>query len=144
MSLPILTETAATSALKDAPLPPGWITSGTPVTRSKSVLRSRDFMESVMVWDCSPGQFTWHYNKDETFVVISGEAFITNERGEERRIGPGDFAFFPAGCSANWRVTQQIRKVAVLRETMPRPIGLAIRAWKFGLRRLGLLGQSPL
>jgi uncharacterized cupin superfamily protein len=39
-------------------------------------------------------------NKDEALVVSSGEAFITNGYGE-RRIGPGDVAFFPAGLAGS-------------------------------------------
>ena len=127
--------TAADVDLESEPIPADWILSGTPVASSKKVAKSDDFTSYVMVWDCTPGSFTWHYNKDETLVVVSGEVFITDEKGQERRLGPGDFAFFPGGSSATWRVTSQLRKVAVLRETMPRPLGFAVRAWKGVLRR---------
>jgi uncharacterized protein len=52
----------------------------------------------ILVWECTAGRFHWHYVKDEVLVVVVGEAFVTNEKGEERRLGPGDLAFFPAGC----------------------------------------------
>jgi len=78
-----------------------------------------------MIWDCTGGRFTWNYEKDETFVVLSGEAFITNEKDEERRISPGDIVFFPAGTSSRWHVPSYIKKVAFLRHTMPRP-----RIWR--------------
>ena len=144
MPSPIVLETAAAVKLDPEPIPAEWILSGSPVATSKKLAKSADFTSYIMVWDCTPGSFTWHYNKDETLVVVSGEVFITNESGEERRLGPGDFAFFPGGTSARWRVTDRLRKVAVVRETMPRPLGLVIRGVKGALRRAGLAGKSPL
>jgi hypothetical protein len=136
--------TAADEKLELEPMPASWVTSGNPVTRSKRVASSRDFTECVMVWDCTPGRFTWHYVKDETLVVVSGETYIKSDCGKERRLGPGDWAFFPAGCKADWHVTQHLRKVAVMKEILPRPVGLAVRLWKGALRRAGIGGKSPL
>ena len=81
---------------------------------------------------------------DETIVIISGEAFMINDTGEERRFGPGDLAFFPAGSSCSWRVTQTLRKVGILREGMWRPLGLGLKVWRKLLRMAGLAGKSPL
>ena len=97
-----------------------------------------------MVWDCTAGRFNWHYNKDETVVVMSGEAFISHENATERRIGPGDVVFFQAGTSAEWRVAKYISKVAVLRHTMPRPFGYCVLAWNLFLRKVGLRSSSGL
>lgn len=143
MSKTIVLDTAATAELQAEPIPADWILEGTPTARSRKLAKSHDFTSYIMVWDCSPGRFNWHYNKDETLVVVSGEVFITTN-GVERRLGPGDWGFFPGGSSCTWRVTSHLRKVAVLRETMPRPIGLALRVWKGGLRKLGFGGKSPL
>jgi hypothetical protein len=134
MSKSIVTAAAAHADLEPAPIPPDWILDGAPRARMKKLANSHDRTSYIMVWDCTAGHFNWHYNKDETVVVISGEVFIADEKGEERRLGPGDMAFFPAGTSCTWRVTRHIRKVAVLRETMPRPLGLGLRAWKGGSR----------
>jgi hypothetical protein len=136
MSKSIVMAAAATADLEPAPVSPDWILDGTPEMRSKELARSHDRTSYIMVWDCTAGRFNWHYNKDETLVVISGEAFITNEKGEERRIGPGDIVFFPAGTSAAWHVTSYIRKVAFLRHTMPRPLGLGVLAWNLLLRKV--------
>jgi uncharacterized protein len=144
MPMSIVMATAADAILDSEPLPDSWVLEGNPLTRSKKVASSWDFTSYVMVWDCTPGRFNWQYYKDETLVVVSGEVFVTDERGQERRLGPGDWAFFPAGSSAVWRVTEHLRKVAVLRETLPRPLGLAVRLWKGALRRAGLAGRSPL
>ena len=134
MSKSIVIAAATTADLEPAPLTPDWVLNGLPETRSKKLARSHDGTSHVMVWDCTAGHFNWHYNKDETLVVISGEAFITNEKGEERRLGPGDIVFFPAGTSSTWRVPRYIKKVAFLRHTMPRPLGSGVLAWNFLLR----------
>jgi len=118
--------------------------SGSPVTRTVNVVRSRDWTSNIVVWECSAGCFRWHYVKDETLVVISGEAFISDDNGQERRLGPGDLGFFPAGTSCIWRVPEGVKKIAILRETMWRPIGVCLKVWKKLLRTVGLGGESPL
>ncbi|HEY1240421.1 MAG TPA: cupin domain-containing protein [Bryobacteraceae bacterium] len=125
------------------PIIPSWVLSGAPETHVKSVLRSHDSTCDLAIWECNAGSFNWHYSQDETVVIISGEVFVTNETGEERRLGPGDLAFFPAGSSSRWRVPVHVRKIAVLRETLWRPLGLGLRAWKKLLRIAGLRRQSP-
>ena len=96
---------------------------GTPEARSKILARSHDRTSSIMVWECTAGRFIWHYGEDETVVVISGEVFITTGKGEERRLGQGDMAFFPAGSSCAWRVNDRIKKVAILRKDLPLLLG---------------------
>jgi uncharacterized cupin superfamily protein len=59
------------------------------------------------------------YGVEETVHVISGEVFITNDDGAERRLGPGDMAFFPAGSRSLWRVPCAVRKLAVCRHSLP-------------------------
>jgi len=135
---------AAATDLDPAPISPDWILSGTPETRSKELARSHDRTSYVMVWECTAGRFNWHYNKDETLVVISGAAVLTYEKGGERRIGPGDIVFFPAATSCTWDVPEYIRKVAFLRHTMPRPLGFCVLAWNKLLRIVGWWGTSPL
>jgi uncharacterized protein len=144
MSKSIVIEAAASANLEPAPISPDWILAGTPEARSKMLVKSRDRTSSITVWECTPGRFNWHYSEDETVVVISGEVFITTEQGEERRLGQGDMAFFPGGSSCTWRVTDRIKKVAILRKDLPPPLGIGVRAWHKLLRVLGLRGQSSL
>jgi uncharacterized cupin superfamily protein len=118
------------------PLPAGQVLEGKPETRSKELGRSKDKTFYFMAWDCTAGRFTWNYNKDESLVVLTGEAFITCEGAQERRIGPGDTLFFQAGTSARWHVPKYIRKVAFMRHTMPRPAGYGVLAWNLLLRKL--------
>ena len=144
MSDSIVIATASKEELSSAPVTPSWILSGTPEARNKLLATSHDRTAYNMVWECTPGSFNWHYSEDETVVLISGEVFITENNGPERRLGPGDMAFFPAGCSAKWRITSTVRKVAVLRNPLPMPLALATRIWNKLLKILGLRGQAPL
>ena len=115
--------------LAPAPIPADWILAGTPEARSRELARSQDGASTVMAWSCTAGRFNWHYTVDETVHIISGEVFVTNEKGEECRLGPGDMAFFPAGSRSTWRVPAEVRKLAVCRQAMPLPFGFALRAW---------------
>jgi len=142
MSKSIVIATAASVDLEPAPIPPDWILAGAPEARNKVMARSHDRTSYVMVWECTPGRFTWHYTQDEGVVVVSGEVFISTETGEERRLAPGDLAFFPARSSATWRVTERVRKVAVLREPVARPLAFCLRAWNKLLRVGALLSTS--
>src|SRR5271169_2633108 len=99
MSKAIVTAIPSTVDLQPEPIPPEWILSGTPEARSQTLVRSDDWASHIVVWDCTPGRFTWHYSSDEVLLVVSGEAFLLNEKGEECRFGPGDLGFFPAGTS---------------------------------------------
>jgi uncharacterized protein len=130
--------------LKPSPIQPEWILGGSPQAWKKEVARSRDRMSQIIVWECSAGLFMWHYNKDESLIVISGEALVTMENGQELRLGPGDAAFFPAGTTCTWRVPGPLRKVAVMREPMWRTLGYAVKAWNRVLRIVGLTGRPSL
>ena len=144
MSQSVWSAAATIANLNAKPLTRDLVLEGKPETRSKELVRSQDRTSYVMVWDCTAGRFNWHYNKDETVVVMSGEAFISIQNGPERRIGPGDVVFFQVGTSAEWRVPEYIKKVAFLRHTMPRPFGLCVLAWNLFLRKVGLRRSSGL
>jgi uncharacterized protein len=134
---PFLIVTAASVELEPAPIPPDWVVSGSPVARCKKMVRSHDRTSHIVIWDCTPGSFKWHYGMDEAMVLISGESFMINEKGEERRFGPGDLGFFPAGASCTWRITETVRKVAVLRESTWHPLRLGVKVWHKLLRVFG-------
>ena len=143
MSKSILIATAAAVELEAEPIPPEWILSGRPEARCKKLVRSHDWTSSIVIWDCTAGQFKWHFGQDEAIIVVSGEAFMVNGKGEEQRFGAGDLGFFPAGTSCTWRITDHFRKIGVLRETMWRPLGLSLKAWHKLLQTVGLRSKSP-
>lgn len=130
------------SAAQTAPVAPRWVLSGEPITRTWGVLRSHDLTSDLVVWECTAGRFECRYSVDEVVMIVAGEVFITDHTGEERRLGPGDLGFFPAGSSCIWRVPELVRKIAVLRETMWRPAGIGLKIWK-RLRRIGSVSTLP-
>ena len=145
MSKSIVLASAATMVdLEPAPISRDCILSGTPEARSKLLAKSYDGTSYVVVWECSAGRFMWHYIEDETVTITSGEVFITAKKGRECRLSQGDMGFFPAGTSCEWRVNDRVRKVAVLRKSLGRPLGLGVRSWYKVLTIAGLRGQSPL
>jgi uncharacterized cupin superfamily protein len=140
----VVTVSPATVPLDPSGMPSDWILSGTPQTRSKNIVRSHDWTSNLVAWDCTAGRFKWHYTQDETIMVVSGEAIMINEKGEERRLGPGDIGFFPAGTSCTWWVPDHIRKVAVVKESLWQPLGLGLKLWNNLMRSAGFSGKSPL
>ena len=129
--------------LAPAPIPSDWILSGTPEARSRQLVCSHDRASSVMAWSCTAGRFNWHYTVDETVHVIAGEVFVTDEAGREHRLGPGDSAFFPAGSRSTWHVPVAVRKVAVCRQAMPRPLAFGLRAWNMLARFMVAIFWPP-
>jgi len=142
-SIVIATPAAFEGGATTQPVLSRWVISGLPVTRTWKVVRSHDLTSDIVVWECTAGRFECHYSQDEVVMVVAGEVFITHQNGEERRLGPGDLGFFPAGTSCVWRVPVSVRKIAVLRETMWRPVGLGLKIWKRLLRTVGISAASP-
>jgi uncharacterized cupin superfamily protein len=143
MSKSIMRITPATLDLEAGEIPAEWLLSGDPKTRGKVLLRTNDFLAQVVVWECGAVSYKWHYNIDEAYIVISGEGFMTDESGEERRFGAGDVAFFPAGASTTWRHPDHFKKVAFLKESYGRPVGFCLKVCSKLLRVLGIKGGSP-
>lgn len=143
---PVVIVTPADVKLEDGlqPLSPSSVLSGTPASRSKTLARSNDWAANIVIWECTAGRFKWHFTQDETLFVVSGETVMTSEKGEERHLGPGDIAFFPAGTRCTFLVPDGIRKVAVVRESMWRPLGFSLKVWNKLLRSTGLAGKSQL
>jgi hypothetical protein len=125
----VVTANPATVELAASPFPAEWVLDGTPRARATAIAHSRDGAMTVIAWSCTKGSFRWQYHVDEMVHILSGEVFVTDETGGERRLGPGDTAFFPAASSAVWRVTQDVRKVAVCHVAMPKLVGLGLRVW---------------
>ena len=129
MTQPIVFAAPAEVDLSPNPICPEWVIEGNPQARSSTLARSADGTSSVVAWSCTAGRFNWHYNVDETLHIISGEAFVSDENGEVRRLAPGDVVFFPAGSHSVWYIPKEVRKLAVCRHSMPRPVGLLLKIW---------------
>lgn len=134
----ILPANLAGIKLEPGTIPPEWLLSGCPDTRSKFLGKSRDKLGYAMLWECGSVSYKWHYGKDEAYIVLSGEGFMTDEKGVEHRFGAGDVAFFPAGTKATWRHPDHFRKVAVIKDAVWPPFAFALRVWSKLLGSAGL------
>lgn len=144
MTKSIVMATATCVELAPSPIPAEWILGGTPKAWEKGVAKSHDRISQTFVWECTAGHFKWYYRKDESVVVLSGEAFLIRPNGEEVRFGAGDVGYFPAGTTCTWRVPGQFRKVAVLREPLWRPLGYAVKVWNRLVRMIIGAGRPSL
>ena len=129
MPHPVVIASTTEAELTPVPIPADWVIEGTPQVRSKLLTKTSDRAAAAIVWACSAGRFHWHYDVDEFLHIMSGEVFVTDEKGNVRRLGPGDMAFFPAGGHSIWHVTQEIKKLAICKQPMPALLGFALRAW---------------
>ena len=127
--LPIITSHAGDIELFPDPVPKDWVLDGCPEARAHRIARSSDDGMWITVWACSRGTFRWHYNVDETAHILSGEVLIIDDSGTERRLRAGDTAFFPAGTSVVWHVTREVRKLAVCRVPVPKPVVAGSKLW---------------
>jgi uncharacterized cupin superfamily protein len=129
--------------LEAGSIPAKWLLSGEPQTRSRFLGRSKDGLGYAMLWECGAVSYKWYYTRDEAYIVLSGEGFMTDDQGVEHRYAAGDVAFFPAGTSSTWRHPHHFRKVAVLKDSIWRPLALAGKAWNKLREIAGLSGSSP-
>jgi hypothetical protein len=72
--------------------------------------------------------------------VLEGGATLRFDDGRVATLVPGSVVFFPAGCTAEWRVDAYIRKLAVFRETMPPAVAVLMRV-RAKLRPSAWLGR---
>src|SRR3712207_4781766 len=97
---PITAARLAEAAMEPAPIRPEWIRSGSPEARCCVLSASSDGPARTALWDCTAGEFDWHFLGDETVRILEGEVVVTGEDGIARRLGPGDVALFRAGSRA--------------------------------------------
>ncbi|WP_321798064.1 cupin domain-containing protein [Caballeronia sp. J97] len=114
-------------SLEPDPIDPAWILEGNPVARSGRWSQSLDTTTSSWVWDCTAGRFNWYFEQDETIYVIEGEVIITAEGQEPRTLRAGHAALFYAGTRSQWHVPKYVRKHAILRPHITKPVLFALK-----------------
>ena len=66
-------------------------------------------MKSKPVWTCEISEFDWHYDSEETCLLIEGD--VTVKYGSKSvSFSAGDFVVFPQGLSCVWNVKKPVRK----------------------------------
>lgn len=130
--------------VKFSTINPNWILSGSPQQRHKQISKSDDGTSWTVVWECSAGSFDWHYYTDETAIILSGEVIIIDKYGKSYKLRGGDVAFFSSGEKFSWHVTDNVKKIAILRKHIPEPFAFFVRIWHRVLRICGVRGKSTL
>jgi uncharacterized protein len=123
--------------LSPSPIRAGWVLEGNPIARNKLVSVSADGAARSYIWDCTAGRFNWFYEADETIYVIEGGVVVKDASGAVRRLRAGDTYLFPAGARTEWHVETYIRKFAIIRAPLPRPLVFAKRAYQVFRRLMG-------
>ena len=66
-------------------------------------------MKRMPTWSCGVSEFDWHYDSEETALILEGEVTVTYA-GKSVHIKEGDLVVFPRGLSCVWKVTKPIKK----------------------------------
>src|ERR1700677_542838 len=126
---------ASRADLMPSPIRPNWVLEGNPVARNQLLSVSADGNARSYIWDCTAGRINWCYEAEETIYVIEGGVVPKDGTGTARRLSAGDTIFFPAGAHAEWHVENYIRKFALIRTPLPKPLVLARHGYRF-IKRL--------
>ena len=71
--------------------------------------REIEAMKSKPVWTCGVSEFDWHYDSEETCLIIEGE--VTVKYGSKSvSFAAGDLVVFPQGLSCVWQVEKPVKK----------------------------------
>jgi uncharacterized protein len=125
-----LIETAKLAVnLTTRPIEPSWIIEGNPVAEWCVLSKSADGLAFTVVWECTEGKFNWHYDFDETILILEGSIVLENDTMKPTRYSAGDVIFFKDGAHARWHVEGRVRKLAFCRTTQPMLFGFALRAF---------------
>ena len=66
-------------------------------------------MQSKPIWTCEISEFDWHYDSEETCLLIEGEVTVDYDKGSVS-FGAGDYVVFPQGLSCVWKVSVPVKK----------------------------------
>ena len=120
-----------------SPIRSNWVLEGNPVARNQLLSVSADGAARSYIWDCTAGRFNWFYEAEESIYVIEGGVTL-KDAGGVRRVGEGDTLVFAPGARVEWHVEHYIRKFALIRTPLPRPLVLAQRGYRFVKRLVGV------
>lgn len=101
----------ASATLEPYDLEPGDVLEGSP--RTAELGFSAVGGSEIGIWEITPGTVK-DVEKDEAFVVLSGDGSITFEGGEVVELGPGSLVRLEAGEATVWEIRSTLRKVYVV------------------------------
>ena len=128
MSLALIETAHCNMDLNPSPIEPSWILEGNPEARSHLLSTSACGTTRTLIWSCTEGKFNWHYDVDETIMILEGSIVLESDGMAPRRYGVGDVILFRDGAHAKWHVENYVKKIAFFRQTLPFGFGYAVRA----------------
>jgi uncharacterized cupin superfamily protein len=93
---------------------PGRTISGDPQFRTWNV-EEADGGIYAGIWESTPGKWRIEYDEWEFCHILSGVSVITEDGGQERRVGAGDSFILRPGFKGSWDVIETTRKEYVIR-----------------------------
>lgn len=91
-----------------------------PLTFPPSALVGKKFIDeipgidSMGIWECSPGRWQRTIMQEEFAHFIKGSARFIPDEGEPIDIHAGDSIWFPANSTGVWEISEDVRKVYVI------------------------------
>ena len=79
------------------------------ITVKKATETEKIEMSTKPVWECGVSEFDWHYDSEETCLLLEGEVTVSYD-GESVSFGAGDYVVFPKGMSCVWKVSKPVKK----------------------------------
>lgn len=67
------------------------------------------------IWQSTPGKWRISYDEWEYCRILEGRSVITDDKGNEYLLGPGDSFILRPGFSGTWEVLETTRKDYVIR-----------------------------
>ena len=71
-------------------------------------------IDSMGIWECSPGRWQRTIMQEEFAHFIVGSARFIPDDGDPIDIHAGDTIWFPANSTGVWEITEDVRKVYVI------------------------------
>ena len=84
------------------------------ITVKKPTEAEKNEMSTKSVWECGVSEFDWHYDSEETCLLIEGEVTVLYE-GKSVSFSAGDYVVFPKGLSCVWKVSKPVRKYYIFK-----------------------------
>jgi uncharacterized protein len=118
---------SATVKLYPSPIEPSWIIDGNPQASSCMLSESADRFAWTVVWECTRGRFNWHYDLDETMLILEGSIILESDTLPPTRYSAGDVILFRRGAHARWYVEDYVKKLAFCRKARPAFVSFVVR-----------------
>ena len=119
---PTSSTNAAETEMDSWPIPEEQVSSGSPQASGALLWQSEDKRFPNSVWESTPGNFTWHYPRDETIFRREETFAITDQTGVTTSGSAGGSIFVSNGARSTLGVTDTVRTLFHTRSD--RPVGL--------------------